>query len=61
MIKKQASASFVTVDVTRRTRKSKFFHQIDTETFARQIRVLGHISIVLRAFQVFPSTPNVAQ
>ena len=30
MIKKQAYGSFVSVDVTRRTRKSKFFHQIDT-------------------------------
>ena len=30
MIKKQVPGSFVSVDVTRRTRKSKFFHQIDT-------------------------------
>ena len=30
MIKKQAPGSSISVDVTRRTRKSKFFHQIDT-------------------------------
>jgi len=30
MIKKQLSGSFVSVDVSRRTRKSKFFHQIST-------------------------------
>ena len=30
MIKKQAPGSFVSVDVTRRTRKSKFFQQIGT-------------------------------
>ena len=30
MIKKQLPGSFVSVDVSRRTRKSKFFHQIST-------------------------------
>ena len=30
MIKKQVPGSFVSVDVSRRTRKSKFFHQIST-------------------------------
>lgn len=29
MIKKQIPGSFVSVDVSRRTRKSKFFHQIN--------------------------------
>jgi hypothetical protein len=30
MIKKQVPRSFVSVDVSRKTRKSKFFHQVNS-------------------------------